>query len=113
EALDALPSVDFSPRDVDLVAGSPAERRRYLDITLALTSAPYLHALRHYRGALARRNAALRDATRPGRKANADDVAAWEPALAEHGAVLVRARREWVAAQAPAFAEQCAAIGER
>ena len=113
DALDALPSVDFSPRDVDLVAGSPAERRRYLDITLALTSAPYLHALRHYRGALARRNAALRDAARPGRKANADDVAAWEPALAEHGAVLVRERRAWVAAHAPAFAEQCAAIGGR
>ena len=55
DALDALPSVSFSPRDVDLVAGAPAERRRYLDITLALTSPRYLQALRHYRAALARR----------------------------------------------------------
>jgi DNA replication and repair protein RecF len=122
DALDALPSVGFSPRDVDLVAGSPAERRRYLDITLALTSAPYLKALRHYRGALARRNAALRDAMKPARGASrreagggsaADSVAAWEPALAEHGAVLVRERRAWVAARGDEFGAQCGAIGER
>lgn len=119
EALDALPSVSFSPRDVDLVAGAPAERRRYLDITLALSSAPYLHALRLYRGALARRNAALRDAARAGRgdrrgaAASAGSVAAWEPALAEHGAVLVRARRAWVAERAAGFRAQCATIGER
>jgi DNA replication and repair protein RecF len=114
DALDALPSVSFSPRDVDLVAGSPAERRRYLDITLALTSAPYLRALRLYRAALARRNAALRDAAR-GARGGADArhaVAAWEPALAEHGAVLVRERRAWVAERAAAFTDKCAAIGE-
>ncbi len=116
DALDALPSVSFSPRDVDLVAGSPAERRRYLDITLALTSRSYLNALRHYRAALARRNAALRDAARAtrGDQANATAaVAAWEPALAEHGAVLVTHRREWVAARGAEFARQCVAIGER
>jgi len=124
DALDALPSVSFSPRDVDLVAGSPAERRRYLDITLALTSRRYLNALRHYRAALARRNAALRDAARGPRggptgaaaaasHSAAGAVAAWEPALAEHGAVLVTQRREWVAARAAEFAEQCVAIGER
>jgi DNA replication and repair protein RecF len=115
DALDTLPSVSFSPRDVDLVAGSPAERRRYLDITLALTSAPYLQALRVYRGALARRNAALRDAARGGRGSAsvASSVAAWEPALAEHGAVLITHRRAWVDARAGDFARQCSAIGER
>ncbi len=113
DALDALPSVSFSPRDVDLVAGSPAERRRYLDITLALTSRRYLTALRHYRAALARRNAALRDAARAKGHALHGAVAAWEPALAEHGAVLVHERRDWVAGHASRFAEQCGAIGER
>lgn len=116
DALDALPSVSFSPRDVDLVAGSPAERRRYLDITLALTSRAYLNALRHYRAALARRNAALREAGRAARgnaAAAVSAVAAWEPALAEHGAVIVTQRRDWVAARAEEFAAKCVAIGER
>lgn len=111
DALDALPSVAFAPRDVDLVAGGPAERRRYLDITLALTSPAYLEALRLYRAALVRRNAALREAPRAG--VAAAGVAAWEPALARHGGTLVRARRAWVAAHAAAFAAHCAAIGER
>ncbi|WKW11356.1 DNA replication and repair protein RecF [Pseudogemmatithrix spongiicola] len=113
DALDALPSVSFSPRDVDLIAGAPAERRRYLDITLALTSPAYLHALRRYRGALLRRNAALRDATRKGAaRTLVAAVAAWEPALAEQGAILVRARRAWAAAHAARFTALSAAIGE-
>jgi DNA replication and repair protein RecF len=113
DALDALPSVSFSPRDVDLIAGAPAERRRYLDITLALTSPAYLNALRRYRAALVRRNAALRDAARKGAaRSMVAAVAAWEPALAEQGAVLIQARRTWAAAQAKRFAELSAAIGE-
>jgi DNA replication and repair protein RecF len=111
EALGTLPSVCFSPADVVLIAGAPAERRRYLDIALALNSRRYLSALRHYRAALARRNAALREAARPGTKRSS--VAAWEPALADHGAALIVERRQWVSEGADAFARLCAAIGER
>ena len=111
EALGTLPSVCFSPADVILIAGAPAERRRYLDIALALNSRRYLAALRHYRAALARRNAALREAARPGAKSSS--VAVWEPALAEHGATLIEERRQWVDEGADEFARLCAAIGER
>ncbi len=111
DALGALPSVCFSPADIALIAGAPAERRRYLDIALALSSKHYLSALRHYRAALARRNAALREAARPGAKHSS--VAAWEPALAEHGAVIIEERRAWVAEGAAEFARLCEEIGER
>ncbi|MFM8781889.1 MAG: DNA replication/repair protein RecF [Gemmatimonadota bacterium] len=113
DALDALPSVTFSPRDVDLVAGGPQERRRYLDITLALTSPLYLQALRHYRAALSRRNAALREAARAGgRDTELGAVAAWEPALAQHGATLIAERQAWVRSRSEEFVARCAAIGE-
>jgi DNA replication and repair protein RecF len=111
DALGAVPSVIFSPVDVRLVSESPSERRRYLDVVLALSSRRYLAALQSYRGALVRRNAALRDAARTGR--GEARAAVWEPALAEHGAVLWAERRAWVARHADAFAELCAAIGER
>jgi DNA replication and repair protein RecF len=111
DALGAVPSVIFSPGDVVLVAGSPSERRRYLDVALALTSRRYLAALQAYRGALVRRNAALRDAARSGRGEGRASV--WEPALAEHGAVLWTERRRWVRQHAEEFARLCAAIGER
>ena len=113
DALGALPSVCFSPADIALIAGAPAERRRYLDIALALSSKRYLAALRHYRAALSRRNAALRSAARPGAGVRHSSIAAWEPALAEQGAVLVEERRAWVAEGAAEFTRLCAEIGER
>ena len=110
-ALGSVPSVMFSPRDVDLVAGAPGERRHFLDVVLALTSRRYLAALQSYRGALMRRNAALRDAARTGR--GDTRVGVWDAPLAEHGATLWRERVAWVSSVAGEFAELCAAIGER
>ena len=113
DALGALPCVLFSPADVDLVAGAPSARRRYLDILLALSSRPYLAALQRYRAALAQRNAALRDALRSTGGRAEQRVAVWEAPLAEHGAVLWRERVLWTARAAERFAALCAAIGEQ
>jgi len=110
DALGALPAVMFAPGDVDLVAGAPSARRRYLDIMLALSSRRYLAALQRYRAALGHRNAALRDAARTGR--HDERVAVWEAPLAEHGAVLWSARLAWVESNAARFAALCEAIGE-
>ena len=112
DAVGALPIVMFSPADVELVAGSPSARRRYLDIMLAVTSRGYLHALQRYRAALVRRNAALRSAVRqPAGRADAR-VEVWEAPLAEHGATLLDERRDWIARVRERFAELCATIGE-
>jgi DNA replication and repair protein RecF len=113
DALGALPTVMFSPSDVELIAGAPSARRRFLDIMLALTGPGrgYLGSLQRYRAALSRRNAALRDAVRGGRHATAT-VAVWEPALAEHGAVILRERRRWVGEMESRFRDLCTEIGE-
>lgn len=110
DALGSLPSVMLSPADVELVAGTPAVRRRYLDIVLALTSRVYLSHLQRYRGALLRRNAALREAGRSARSERA--ITVWEAPLAEDGAVLWEHRLAWAAEYRARFAERCAAIGE-
>jgi DNA replication and repair protein RecF len=119
DALGAVPAVMFSPGDVDLVAGAPGARRRFLDIMLALTSRGYLHALQRYRAALAHRNAALRQAARSGGGgpnggvARSDaQIGVWEAPLAQHGAVIWRERREWVLRFSWRFREICEAIGE-
>ncbi len=110
-ALGALPAVMFSPADVELIIGAPSVRRRFLDIVLALTARGYLDALQRYRGALARRNAALRESARASRQSTSS-VAVWEPALAEHGALLWRERRAWVATMEETFERLCNEIGE-
>jgi DNA replication and repair protein RecF len=114
DAVGALPVAMFSPADVELVAGGPAARRRFLDIMLAVTSRGYLRALQHYRGALVRRNAALRDVARHGtsRGAGAEDrVAVWEAPLAEHGATLWAERDAWLEAAAEQFTHLARVIG--
>lgn len=116
-ALGALPSVGFSPADVSLVAGSPGERRRYLDVALALSSKAYLSALQHFRAALLRRNTLLRQAQREGSRAQAhalsDQISLWEPALAEHGAMVTAMRVQFVRGHAERFSQLADAIGER
>lgn len=114
QALGALPSVAFSPADVVLVTGGPAERRHYLDVMLALSSAPYLQALQHYRAALLRRNAALKAAQRDGGRGDHEGrVSVWEPALAEAGGLLMAMRHAFAREQAERYAQLCAEIGER
>jgi DNA replication and repair protein RecF len=103
----------FSPRDLELVSGSPTERRRYLDLVLALTDRKYLQALQKYRANLARRNAALRNAARRGSADNEQQVAVWEPAMAEHGSVLIEARAKWVRESAPEFSNLVQRMGEK
>ncbi len=110
DAFGSLPSVMFSPRDIELVSGSPAERRRFVDLVLALSSRRYLSALQHYRAALLRRNAALRAAARRG--GDEDAIAAWEPALAEYGSAIACERRQWIEANQEEFSRLCVAIGE-
>jgi DNA replication and repair protein RecF len=113
DALGALPCVLFSPADVELVAGAPSARRRYLDILLALSSRPYLTALQRYRHALAQRNAALREALKSSGAKAEQRIAVWEAPLAQHGAVLWLERVRWAEQAAPRFERVCARIGEQ
>src|SRR5258705_8365347 len=113
DALGSFPSVMFSPRDLELVSGAPAERRRYLDLVLALTDRKYLSALQSYRANLARRNAGVRNGPRRGSAANEQQIAVWEPALAEHGSLLIEARAKWVRDHSASFSDRLERIGEK
>jgi len=106
EALGSVGAVVFSPSDVALVAGSPAERRRFLDIVLSLNRPGYLGAVQRYRQALRNRNAMLRSGAPPAL------LAAWEAGLVHAGARVMTHRAEWAAEAAPGFARRYAAISQ-
>jgi DNA replication and repair protein RecF len=112
DAFGAIPSVSIAPRDVALIAGAPGERRRYLDVLLAMTDRGYLAALQRYRAALVRRKATRRQAAAHG-EARESEVAAWEGALADAGAVIRAARVRWLARYAARVTALCADMGER
>ncbi|MBX3057553.1 MAG: DNA replication/repair protein RecF [Anaerolineae bacterium] len=60
DLLGHLRVVLFLPEDVQLITGSPAERRRYMDITLCQIDAAYCRSLSQYNKVLEQRNALLR-----------------------------------------------------
>lgn len=91
EIVGLLPSVLFTPSDIELAAGPPAARRLYLDYTAALISPEYLARLREYRSALRQRNALLREAAAGGRL-DAGQLDAWDAALSAAGAALTAGR---------------------
>ncbi|MAT98729.1 MAG: hypothetical protein CL608_16425 [Anaerolineaceae bacterium] len=60
DLLGAMRVVLFLPEDIQLLTGSPANRRRYLDITLCQIDPVYCRTLSNYNKVLEQRNAVLR-----------------------------------------------------
>jgi len=104
DALGHFSAVIFSPADVDLVSGGPSERRRFLDIVLALNEPGYVGALSDYKKSLIRRNAALK-ARQP-----TSLVSVWDQGLVRAGAEVMVARRDWIMTRADAFDDYYARV---
>jgi DNA replication and repair protein RecF len=101
----------FSPGDVELVAGPPALRRRYLDMTLSQVDRRYLLELQRYQRVLVQRNHLLRRVGEGG--ARAEELEYWDEELARSGAAIVVRRRQAIAMLAPraAAAHRCLSGG--
>ncbi len=84
----------FSPTDTALVAGSPSQRRRFLDEMLCQLDRRYARALAHYRKVLTQRNHLLRRLRDEG--GHPDELLFWDDQLVSYGAILVRDRLQGV-----------------
>ena len=107
-----LRAVLFTPDDLQLVKGGPANRRRYLDIGLSQISSDYLFHLQRYSQALRQRNALLKQSAGPGASFRAE-IEPWDMQLAEHGTALFLARLNFVQALEPRAAQFYHQIAER
>ncbi len=91
----------FTPDRLAIVKGGPAARRAYFDRVLGRLSPSRASLPAEYGAALAQRNAALRRAALGFSSRGA--LSPWTQRVAELGRDLVLARRETLAAIAPAF----------
>jgi len=110
DVIGELNVVLFTPRDIEIVAGPPAERRRYLDGLLCQVDRAYCRALSRYNRTLTQRNQLLRQLRDRGRgrgrgsssnssssaSGREDELAVWDARLAEDGAMLIARRRSIV-----------------
>ena len=90
DAIGELGAVVFSLEDVEIVRGSPSERRRFLDILLSLIEPGYVEALQEYRSVLSQRNEALKEG------ATGPVLEAWTEGLVDAGASVMAARAGWL-----------------
>lgn len=95
DLLGELNAVLFLPKDLDLVFGSPGDRRRYLDITLSQIDPRYGRALVKYNQVVEQRNSLLREFRE--RTPNSNELAIWDRQLVEEGAYIITRRAETIA----------------
>jgi DNA replication and repair protein RecF len=102
DALGTLTVVLFTPRDLEIVAGPPLERRRYLDALLCQVDRDYCRRLSRYNRLAAQRNHLLRRLRDRG--GSADELVYWDEQLAEDGGAVCARRLGAVAELASAAA---------
>lgn len=90
-----LPTVLFTPLDLDIVSGQPSAKRRFLDETLEQTDQEYASALTTYQKALRQRNALLEQVQATGKR-DADRFAYWDKLLIENGQLITEKREAFI-----------------
>jgi DNA replication and repair protein RecF len=88
--LQVIPCIVFCHEDMEFVAGTPEERRRFFDQTQSLYDPVYLDDLRKYRKVLKTRNAILKSG------GNGVILDTLDPQLAEYGLKIMERREEAV-----------------
>lgn len=91
DAVGHIRVVMFSPQDTDLIGGSPAVRRRYLDATNSQINPVYLRNLQRYNKVLLQRNHLLKLIRE--HRADSGELAFWDEQLIESGSYIINQRR--------------------
>ncbi len=97
----SLNVVMFAPEDLNLVKGSPQERRRFIDMEIGQIEPVYIYHLNQYQKILRQRNALLKDLQRR-KTGDPTMLEVYTEQLVEHGAAVLYRRfrfleklREW------------------
>lgn len=83
-------AVIFLPQDMNVIEGSPSQRRRLLNSVISQADPTYAEALSEYRKILTQRNALLKQLQE--RSTDSDELSFWDDQLCHHAAVIIRAR---------------------
>ncbi len=112
ELVGNLMTVTFTPEDVQLVIGPPAERRRSLDVFIAQFDRTYMRHLAAYGRVLRQRNGLLkafaRDRVQADAQAAAMQISFWDEQLVAEGGYLVARRARVIAALDAAMRQRSA-----
>jgi DNA replication and repair protein RecF len=92
ELLQVFPLVSITPDEISLIFGSPALRRRFLDLAISQLHPAYLNTLLEYQKVLDQRNRALKE----DRGSESQSYKAWDEQLVQLGSEIVKKRVEFL-----------------
>lgn len=107
-----LRTVLFAPEDMQIVSGSPQDRRRYLDMTIAQLDPSYILLLQNFRRALRHRNQILKRMQVNPSTEVARELEAWNQPFLSYAAQVVQRRKETVQELAPHVENYYAGLSE-
>jgi len=90
-----IPCITFSPSEIVIVNGAPAERRRFIDTLISQTNRKYLDDLLAYRRVLHQRNALLAQLY-SGINVHKEMLSLWTETLAKLAASIVYTRMQFL-----------------
>ena len=94
ELLGNINLVIFTPEDINILKGSPQNRRRFLDIMISQLRPNYLNCLNLYLKTLEQRNNYLRQIKDEKKDENLLDI--WDEKLAEYAINIYKYRKEFI-----------------
>lgn len=92
DAVGQLCAVLFTTLDIEIVAGPPLMRRRYLDMMISQVDRGYLRAMQKYAKVLQQRNSLLKRVQN--REASVQELNFWDQELAHAGGIIFWARAD-------------------
>lgn len=90
EVIGHFNAVLFLPQMMQIIEGSPGERRRFLDLLISQTSVKYAQNLSEYNKIISQRNALLRQLNDKG--GDVGQLAFWDERLSKRGAEIILKR---------------------
>lgn len=85
----------FGPEDLNLVKGSPQNRRRFLDMEIGQVSPTYIYHLSKYQKIIQQRNNLLKDFSIE-KKNKLELLEIWDTQLIEHGSKIINKRINYI-----------------
>jgi len=99
ELIGTFKVVFFSPDDLKMISEAPADRRRFMDVSLSQQSKRYYYSLLRYNTVLAQRNKLLK--LYENRKSTLDTLDVWDGELIKYGTDIIELRREFITGLMP------------
>ena len=94
ELMGKLNTIMFSPEDLNIIKGSPSERRKYIDIAISQIKPSYFYNLQQYSKILTERNHLLKDINK--KKKISETLEIWNESLVETGAKIINERNIFI-----------------